>query len=304
MTSFHSILCPVDFSDHSVQAFRLAAGLAGRGHGELTALAVAEPLLVEAAATARYGAHYVEDELKKELQALVSSEIPAGAAWAPATRLAVTTGSAHAAILEYAAAGKTDLIVMGTHGLGGYRKMVFGSVTERVLRRSPVPVLVTPRLAHEVVRLSAAEPEFRMATVMAPVDLGPGSAQSVHMAAAMAASLGASLLVVHVVAEVRAPAGLSQIIPVQMELVQESARGQLRQLVADHAPGVRADVKIGMGTPADEIARLATEGDVGLIVMGLTGRDVATNPPGSVAYRVLTMASVPVLAVPGEGRGR
>jgi Universal stress protein family len=53
MRIFRSIVCPVDFSEHSVQALRLAVGLAGRDQARLTVLTVNEPLLVEAAAAAR-----------------------------------------------------------------------------------------------------------------------------------------------------------------------------------------------------------------------------------------------------------
>ena len=68
--SFRSILCPVDFSEHSIEALRFAIGLAGRDQARLTILTVNEPLLVEAA-SADYGATYLEREAERELLRLV-----------------------------------------------------------------------------------------------------------------------------------------------------------------------------------------------------------------------------------------
>ena len=53
-------------------------------------------------------------------------------------------GEPAAAIFEAATADATDLIVMGTQGLGGFRKWLLGSTTERLLRRTHLPVLAVP----------------------------------------------------------------------------------------------------------------------------------------------------------------
>jgi nucleotide-binding universal stress UspA family protein len=53
----------------------------------------------------------------------------------------VRVGQAARQILESAAALPADLIVMGTHGAGGFEGLVLGSVTEKVLRKATCPVL-------------------------------------------------------------------------------------------------------------------------------------------------------------------
>jgi nucleotide-binding universal stress UspA family protein len=294
MASFRSILCPVDFSEHSVQALRLALGLANLGRARLTALAVAEPLLVEAAA-ARYGERYVELELRKELEALITTTV-AQASWAVAPELMVTTGAPPDEILACAAAQKSDLIVMGTHGLGGYRKTFFGSVTGRVLRRARVPVLATPLLTREVVDLSSEAARFHIPTVLVPMDFGDGSTAQLLMAASVATDVGASLLLLHVLAEPGVPRGWSGSLGVRNEQRVEETRHRLSELGTTHAGGVPWEVVTATGSTADEIARVATERHTGMIVMGLTGQDATAHRPGSVAYRVLTLAPVPVLA--------
>lgn len=57
---------------------------------------------------------------------------------------AVHEGQAHEHILEYARQEHVDLIVMSTHGHSGLKRMLLGSITDRVIREGEVPVLVVP----------------------------------------------------------------------------------------------------------------------------------------------------------------
>jgi nucleotide-binding universal stress UspA family protein len=298
MATFQSIVCPVDFSEHSVQALRLAVGIAGRDQARLTVLTVNDPFLVEAAAAAQYGPEYLGDEATKELRGLFQSLIPHATSWAPAPHIVVHTGKAEVEILECAAVEKADLIVMGTHGLSGYRKMFFGSVTERVLRRAAVPVLIVPLTDRRVVVFSDEGPLFHIPGVLVAVDLGPGSDRLIRAAAEVARGFGTSLIIVHVVAEVRPHGGLHAALKAHELVRLKEARDRLRQLASANRGGIGAETLVAYGYAADEIARVAIERNVGAIMIGLTGEGASGSRPGSVAYRVLTMAPAPVLALP------
>ena len=64
------------------------------------------------------------------------------------TRSSSQAGTRHSEILNLAAERKIDLIVMGTHGRTGVKRFLLGSVAERVVRESPVPVLtIHPKAA-------------------------------------------------------------------------------------------------------------------------------------------------------------
>lgn len=297
MATFRSILCPLDFSEHSVQALRLAVGLAGRDRARLTVLTVNEPLLAEAAAAAQYGPDYVAHEATKEVQGLLRSLVPGGASWAPIPHIVVRTGRAEGEILQCAADQKADLVVMGTHGLGGYRKMFFGSVTERVLRRATTPVLAVPLTDHRIVVFSDRGPLFNVPGILVPIDLSPSSDRQIRVAAELARGFDTSLLVVHVVSEVRAHGGLQDAVKAHERVRLREARERLARLAGANGGGVVVETRVAYGHPADEIARIAIEQEVGLIVMGLTGDGASGSCPGSVAYRVLTMAPAPVLAL-------
>ncbi len=138
---FTSILCPVDFSEHSDRALCRAIALAGLTGAHLTILTVNDPIL-DAAAHAAGTAHTVNAQTQKELRALFA-RLVAGGPSVP-MGVAVVVGKAADEILKQAAECGADLIVMATHGHTGPARFLLGSVTERVLRHSKIPVLAVP----------------------------------------------------------------------------------------------------------------------------------------------------------------
>lgn len=134
------ILCPVDLSELSAEALRYAAGLA-RGLGARLTVLYAETF-----SAPPYFTRSKLDELERQfrssfqeaesaLRAFVEKEVTGEA------ELLVVEGLPVDAIHKAARETKADLIVMGTHGRGGLKRLMLGSVTDRVLRESEVPVL-------------------------------------------------------------------------------------------------------------------------------------------------------------------
>ena len=138
-----SVLCPVDFSDASRGALRYAAALAEHFYADLTVLTVDDPFLADAAEAA-LGAKWLEQQTRQALEEFVEDGFPTRNPQLRHRRLVVETGQPAAVILRVAGETEADAIVMSTHGMSGVRKMMFGSVTERVLRDTRVPVIVTP----------------------------------------------------------------------------------------------------------------------------------------------------------------
>jgi nucleotide-binding universal stress UspA family protein len=142
-TLFFTTVCPVDFSDYSLRALRYAVALAGRLGGRLTVLHIANPLLLQAAARA-YDVAAMSRDTEVELRTLADAVISDAGAVTLGIRTVVRSGDPVTEIIRCGEDEHADLIVMGTHGRSGYRRMFFGSVTEQVLRRSSVPVLAVP----------------------------------------------------------------------------------------------------------------------------------------------------------------
>lgn len=140
---FKSILCPVDFSPHSERALVYALDLAHLTGAHVTIVTAVDPFL-DAASSATGHADALMRQTQDEIQALLAR------IWAPpvnlreAPAIAVLKGEAAPAILEQIEECNADLVVMGTQGLEGTRRFVFGSTTEKVLRESRVPILAVP----------------------------------------------------------------------------------------------------------------------------------------------------------------
>jgi universal stress protein A len=146
MLTVRSILCPVDFSEQSRRALVWASDIAqGRG-SEVIVLSVVEPLLAQAAGI-RLGVDLARTEIEPALRAFVEAALPERVRQASRIRMEVTTGRPSDVILETGHLQKVELIVMGTHGLGGLRKLLLGSTAEEVVRRTTCPVLVVPASA-------------------------------------------------------------------------------------------------------------------------------------------------------------
>jgi nucleotide-binding universal stress UspA family protein len=140
---FTSILCPVDFSVHSERALAYALDLAALTHGHLTVVTVVDAFL-DAAANATGTHEALTSQTQQEIQGLLDRI--AASRRRPYERIGITVevGEPAQEILKQVVECRADLIVMGTQGLEGAQRLVFGSTTEKVLRESRVPVLAVP----------------------------------------------------------------------------------------------------------------------------------------------------------------
>jgi nucleotide-binding universal stress UspA family protein len=296
MTRVQSVLCPVDFSEHSRRALQYAVALAGACRAQLTVLTVIDPLLAQAAVVSA-DPDYLRDA-KAALQAFADEPPPGHVAWAPAPRFVVTVGHPGDQILEVAAFHEADLIVMGTQGLGGFRKLVFGSTTERVLRRTTVPVLAVPLGGTPLVRLDPEQPVFRIERIVAAVDFREATLPLARLAADIAREFRAYLLLAHVVQPVQAPPRWHASRDAAMSLHVATAEEGLADLASRLDEGLNVDTTVAVGHAPDALVDLAVARGGDVIVLGTGTGDQGSHRPGSTAYRVLALSELPVLAVP------
>jgi nucleotide-binding universal stress UspA family protein len=296
MTQPPAILCPIDFSEPSRGALRYAMAIAAHFGARVTVLTVNDPLLVAAADMAS-GAGRLEADARVELEKFFLDTLPGTK---PDVRVdfTVTAGAAAGEILRLSHDGATRLIVMGSHGATGIRKLFFGSTTERVLRETGVPVLVTPAADPGPARWEETTARVRRALV--PVDLSEALEEQVRAASKLAEAIGAALLLAHVIEPVRA------IVPGRQYAanVDSERRGRAEQrlqaLVETLPPALHAEALVVFGDPAEEIAKVAHDRGAGLIVIGLHASALLGPRMGSVTYRVISIvqAQALVLAVP------
>lgn len=143
MLPLKKILCPIDFSEHSVTALKSGIELAEKFDAELHLVNVVSPFPVLPASPHPVGfdIQNYEQELiensEESLQELAKKHVPEKAV----ITLEILRGDASTKIIDYAEENDMDLIVLSTHGTGALKHFLFGSVAEKVIRHSKKPVL-------------------------------------------------------------------------------------------------------------------------------------------------------------------
>jgi nucleotide-binding universal stress UspA family protein len=289
-----NVLCPIDFSEPSRAALRYAAIAAAYQHAPLTLLTVNDPLLAQAAAMAG-GPGSLDTGALRELEQFFSDTF-SGRPPSVGPQFAVATGKPDVEILRVAAERQANLIVMSSRGATGIRKLFLGSITERVLRATTVPVLVTPPAETGPTAVDDLRKTVRR--ILVPVDLNDAMEQTVDAARQVAEILGAPILLIHVIEPVRAMVpGHAFAANVDSER-RGRAEQRLQQLVERLPAQPRIEPLVVFGEPAEEVAKIAADRQAGLIVMGLHASAQPGARMGSVTYRVLSVTHGLVLALP------
>ena len=289
---FRSILCPVDFSPLSRAALRCALSLRRRFGGRVAVLFVNDPILLAATNAASRGRRRFVDRTETELARFVK-QASRGAAQLEDIDLLVSVGNPAEEILRQVKRSHSDLVVMGSHGLGRLQRVFFGSTTEQVLRNAPVPVLAIPSSA-----ASRSDAGFDQVTrVIAPIDLAGEWQPDAVRAARIARALEAHLVLVHVLVPVQSPPWFRSGANEKRRI--EKATAALERVATRLFPDrPTLSTNVVAGDPAHEIARLARRRGA-LVVMALRGTaGVWGLRRGAVAYRVLAHTATPVLALP------
>jgi nucleotide-binding universal stress UspA family protein len=146
MLPLKRILVPTDFSEPAQEAFRTAVELAQHFSAHLLLVHIVPPVPVPyqplvSPSPAFDITSYLQELVKisqDTLQTYANEHVPQGV---PAT-ISVAAGDPAYEILRLAKELKSDLIVIATHGHGGWRHFLFGSVAEKVVRQAESPVLV------------------------------------------------------------------------------------------------------------------------------------------------------------------
>jgi nucleotide-binding universal stress UspA family protein len=284
-----TVLCPVDRSEISHRAFAYAVAIARRFGARLNVLEVIDWTLPPVAGDTSVLMEMPPDLQASTLEALQHLVAPARDAGI-ATEIAVTSGSVIRQILDRATAVEADMIVVGTHGRGGFERMALGSVAEKVVRKATCPVLTVPPG-------SPAVPADLFRAILCPTDFSASSLAAVRLARTLARDLSARCMLVHVVhwpfsGEDSAPTA------VDLRLRLENEAGDLLARLADDTSdaGAEVDTLVMTGVPRDEILAAADRTGADLLVMGLSGHGaVERGLLGSTTRGVISSAPCPVL---------
>jgi len=274
------ILVPTDFSDASTHALRFAARLAERS-GARIRLVYADyfvpPIDFAASAAVEYALTSDEaaDEAKKLLIRTAEENLPATVTFE--TRVVIEAPVA--AIIDEARHCGADLLIMGTHGRTGFRRLVVGSVTETVMRMVNLPLITVSPNATPT-RINAS-----LSRIVVAVDYTAECREAILAAAAFAGA-DARFVCVRNARECDDPTiAAAEIRRMQAWTPPELLdRCQYKVLPDDH--------------PAEQVIELAKLVHANLIATGLTSKRTTTEVVrGTLSERLVERADCPVLAV-------
>ncbi len=288
------ILCAIDLSDVSAPALACAVSLGRTFGADVTALHVFDPWPPVGPLMAAREPRQPEFDARAATTHELQTMLARFAATGPAPHLQIAEGNATAEIVRHARELHADLIVMGTHGRSGFDRLALGSVAEKVLRKSPCPVLTLPPGAGPLT------PEVAFRTLLCPVDFSSDSARALDFAVALASRVDGTVTALNIVdaldgdPEPQTPAYIVEFRRQQ----RQAAQTALLDLIATRAGAVQVTGVVALGRPHREILRVAAEQASDLIVMGVRGRGpVDLTLFGSTANQVVRRATCAVLTI-------
>jgi nucleotide-binding universal stress UspA family protein len=288
MRKIDKILLPVDFQDTSLRIVHHAAALARHFQSEIVLLHVATPL-VSPATILEHGHVHSENLLKelidraeKELHESVRPELQG-----LNVKCVVVRGDPAGQIVQFARDEKASLIIMATHGYGGFYSFLIGSVTAKVIHDSDCPVWTGAHLQDGPKR------EFAITHVLCPVTFSEHSHRTLAWAAEVATEFKAKLTLAHVIpsVEMYGPGGAYTNRKWKDELYS-SASEEIAKL--QQQAGTKSEVVIDSGDAGIVAARIARQVAADLMVVGGHASGGRLRPTG---YGIISQSPIPVLSV-------
>lgn len=297
-----NILCPVDFSEFSLRAFRYALGIARHFKARLFlqhSVQISASMLMEGTdiRAARESIQFSREDADRQLRRLI---IDSGASNSE-IYVSVHEGDIRDQILHTVAEQKIDLVVMGTHGHKGFSRVVLGSVAEHVIHEVVCPVLVVSQPQTSFVTLEETDP-VHIKTILVATDFSPHSSRALAHALRWASEWNGLVYVFHAVEET--PAAMRGILDLLPEFnpyfdKQVAEAWEKIHTVIPPEAITRCNLlyEVRHGNPKDQILKYALEKKPDLIVTGARGAGKTSVFWGSSSSAIVRDGRFPVLVV-------
>jgi nucleotide-binding universal stress UspA family protein len=282
-----SVLVGVDGSDDSRVALQWAAGAArelGLGLRVMQSWQYPASAVVEVGRLELPDPERVDGMVEELLQQFVDDVLGPEAM---DVSVEVGRGVAASALMR-AAQQPTNMIVVGSRGLGGFASLVLGSVSRQLLEHASTPVVVVPT--------DSQVAPMRISRIVVGLDGSEQAAHALRWAVGLADSFDAEVLAVHALEAKEAPRP-----PGVEPLPDRERRAEMLDEWCEpaRAAGVTVATEVVAGDPRDVLVDLADERGADLLVVGSHGQGpVARLLIGSTAAGVAQRAELPVAVVP------
>jgi len=294
---FNTILCATDFSDFSNHTVGYGVALAKEFGARLIICHV-----IDLSSVAIYGEFQLDpvgqqnrimEDANVQLEALAGDQ---PVTWEPLISVGKPADEISRAVEEQ----NIDLVITATRGRSGFKRLILGSVTERLMRTLTCPLLVVRSPENEFV--TPAEQKFQLKKILVGCDFSPDSGRAFDHGLSLAQEFQAELHLAHVIEPPVQPNLLIEETFVSGE-IHEDYNNQLIQKLNDMVPREAANwctpqTSIMEGQPYDELIKYADTRDIDMIVLGVRGHGlVKTLFLGSTTDRVIRDSPCPVLSV-------
>jgi nucleotide-binding universal stress UspA family protein len=244
--------------------------------------------LAESAGPATYDLSLARRDAEEMLKPLCDSAMRQGFTCESVVREGDVAQQVSAAVREFEA----DMLIMGTPSRSKLGKLLFGSVAERVLRSTNLPV-ITAGLESS---LPVAASDRKPVVVYASSLRGEACRPSAALACQMAASLGGKLIMLHVLPPLDGAKMMQKGLPMgtESEVIYE-LRSLAKEAGAD--AGIEVEPHVLYGNPSIEILAKATEVGASMIVLGAHRSAFESLTRKRIVYAVWAHAQCPVLTL-------
>ena len=294
---FKNILCATDFSDFSNHTISYGVALAKEFEAKLFVSHV-----IDLSSVAIYGEFQLDpvgqqnrivEDADAQLKELTGDQ---PISWEPL----ITVGKPADEISRAVEEKDIDLVITATRGRAGLKRIILGSVTERLMRTLTCPLLVVNSPEHKFV--SVADQAIKIKKILVGCDYSPDSGQALNHALSLAQEFQAELHLVHVIEPPTQPGLHKEDTPVSEE-IQQDYRDILTRKLKEMVPAearlwCTPQTDLLEGQPYEEIVTYAESKNIDMIVLGVRGHGlVKTLFLGSTTDRVVRRSPCPVLSV-------
>jgi len=295
--NFNNILCVTDLSELSATALSSGVALAKEFNAKLFVCHI-----VDLSTTAAYGdiifaplelqnktIGYTHEQLERMMQ---NQDID----WEPL----VTAGHPPDEISKFVAMHQIDLVVSATHGRSGLKRVFLGSVTERLMRILPCPLLIARSLEDVDTNIMGRSLQFKK--ILVGCDFSSYSELAFQYGLSLAQDFESELHLVHVIEtplykdilKVSAGPGAAP-----EKTLHDPLNEKLSKLIPEESiVWCRPKTVLLAGRPYEEIIKYSLLNSIDLIVLGIRGRSlIEVLLTGSTTDRVSRQSPCPVLSV-------
>lgn len=287
---FKRILCAVDFSPASLRSLDYALELASANKAQVRLVHIIPRIVASVMdipiTTSKWTAAQ-EEKAKRELPKLKERAARKGVSASTEIRL----GDIDVQLLKAAKDFRADVLAMGTHGHKGFERWIIGSVAERMLRHSPIPLLVTG--------FSGKRAGTGMRRILIATDFSKGTGDAVGYGASIAAQAKASMVMLHVIQDRTAAVDWSEF-PDQTAAIRQ----KLSDLVPASVRGqFKVEARVESGEPYRVILKTIQDLKPSLVILNTHGYGFVDRVLiGSTAERVVRGGAemCPMLLIPPQ----